>query len=347
MNPSILLSARMAGASGQSWSDWQCSDEVQAWVDTPDGINGRKDIRACETAYREGVREHRIGEGWRVAWTTAPEGYDTFGTETIPAADGAMGMGDWYGKTLRRVMMDPRHASYQADRYSSGLHSTWDEDPRIEEAASKARIERDRVEREERAEKRAKGLVWLKTLDATDLAACAEFDDAHAHASAQGLTTADVRTEQARRQIAADDVKRADDWTRCLALVPEGSTILDPGTPGFRGTYGWIQGRPTHVYYNVRIVHAWPDDVEHANVIGEGVNDYKGSCNAGSLDDVADMIARGAKGDAAVDAEGFHQRVMRIVPADSIPPRPVVERIGHAAPTRAFGAWRRPGASCG
>lgn len=319
VNVAILALARAAGASGQTWHDWCCSDEVQALVDS-DEIDGCQS--ACEQAFREGVREHRVSGGWKIAWTTAPEAYDSFGTETIEAC------GEIYGKPLRKIMMDPRHASYQASRNSSGLHPTWNEDPRVEEAASQARIAKSIADDKARAERRAAGLVWLTTLDAVDLQACLDFDDAHEHMVTQGVSTSDVLHEQKTRARVATESANETEWARCIALVPEGSTILDPGTPGFRGTYGYIQGRPTNVYYNVRIVRAYPDTAEQANVVGEGINDYKGSCNAGSLSDVADMIARGSTDDVVADAEGFPQRVMRIVDPNTVPPRPVLERIG-------------------
>ena len=75
-----------------------------------------------------------------------------------------------------------------------------------------------------------------------------------------------------------------------------------------RGTYGIIPGRPAHVYYNVRIVKGWPDDADHANVMGEG-ND-----NAGSLLVVAEWLSKGR---------------MRIAAPGEVPPRAVVARIGH------------------
>lgn len=308
MTSALLLTlARAAGAADVSWAEWQCSDEVQALVDAGT-VHGR-DIRAAQEAYREGVREHRIAGGWLIRWTTANEDYDTFGTETVEAC------GDYHGKPLRRVIMDPHHATYQADRYGSGLHPTWEEDPRVLDAAAKARADEHTRYLAERDAKRAAGLDWLKT--ATD-AELEDFDVVEAH----GVGYTDVRAERKRRVDAAEETKRAADWERCLAVIPEGCIIFDPGTEGFRGTYGWISGRPTHVYYNVRIVRGWPDTVENANVIGAAVN----GGNAGSVEDVAGFLAQAP---GAKDTGGFPLRSMRIVDASEVPPRPVVERIGH------------------
>ena len=320
-NASLVALARAAGAAGQSWVEWQCSDEVQAAVDA--GTARGRDIHACELAFNEGVREYRLAGGWIIAWTTAPDDYDTFGTETIPAADGAPHEGEYHGKALRRIMMDPRHRNYQADRYASGLHATWTEDPRIVDAAAAKRAAKNKADQEAREAKRAAGLVWLTTLSALELDACFDDDAAHDHMSEQGVTSSDVRTEVARRAVVSNETTRQAEWARCLAIVPEGCTIVDHGCDAVRGQFGVIRGRPTHVYYNVRIVHGWPDDTEHANVLGEGAfhDSSPGSTNAGSLAYVADWLTKG-------EADGFTKK-LEIVPVDSVPPRPVLERIGH------------------
>ena len=307
MDASIIERARAAGVSGQSWMDWTASDEVQALVDAPNGICSTDDTHALKVAFQDGAREHFLSRGWRVVWTTAPESYDTFGTDTVETviAEGR----DWHGKTLRCVIIDPQHYPYQTDRYRSGLHPTWGEDPRVEEARSKARLEQDRVEREAQEAKRVAGLEWLKVAADAEVEACLEDDAAHDHMVARGLTSADIRAEQARRVAVVADRARAAEWERCLAFVKEGSTILDLGTPDVRSTYGFIRGRPMHVYYNIRIVRGWPDDAEHANVIGDG-ND-----NAGSVLPVAEHLKQGTR--------------MRVLSPDAVPPRPVVERIGH------------------
>jgi hypothetical protein len=69
-----------------------------------------------------------------------------------------------------------------------------------------------------------------------------------------------------------------------------------------------IPGRAPRVYYAVKVQRGWPDDADHANVIGEGFD------NAGSLLSVAEWIASG--------------RLRIATEADAVPPRAVVERIG-------------------
>ena len=323
MSPAdLLILARAAGAAGRSWADWQCGDDVQAFADADgfEGQPGRLLIQACEKAFAEGVREHRINGGWIVAWTTAPADYDSMGTETIPAdgtaTDDAATEGDYHGKPLRRVMMNPKHARYQADRYSSGLHPTWRQDPRILDAAAAERAAKTLADEKTRQASRDRGREWLKSASDAELeAADATTEDEH------GFFTTDLREERARREQAAKEAARAAEWARCLAIVPEGCTIVDHGCDAQRGQFGTIPGRPTHVYYNVRIVHGWPDDTEHANVLGEGAFHGSSSTNAGSLAYVADWLTKG-------EADGFTKK-LEIVPVDSVPPRPVLERIGH------------------
>ena len=62
--------------------------------------------------------------------------------------------GDWC-KPLRQVAIDPKHYVYQTARYRSGLHQSWDEDPRVEEARAKAKRDERDAEDRKRAEIRA------------------------------------------------------------------------------------------------------------------------------------------------------------------------------------------------
>ena len=251
-------------------------------------------------------------------------GTETLETVMAESHDGGL----WHGKTLRRVMMDPKYAGYQAARYSSGLHPTWDEDPRIEEARAAERAAKHRADAKARDEKRAAGLVWLATANLDTGGKVGEEEDTW---EAHGLTYQDVRTEVARRAAAAADEKRAAEWERCLAIVKEGSIILDPGCDSKRGEFGVIRGRDAHVYYNVRIVRSWPDDVEHANVMGEGP---RGPYNAGSVADVAARLSGTTLVPEISSGECFahpgQRGPWRVVSADEVPPRPVLERIGHA-----------------
>ena len=289
----LIAIAREAGLANRGWSEWTASDAVQEAIETVD----RLDTDALEKSFSEGRREYRLAN-WRVVWTTAPEDYDwSAWTETIETIAES-----WHGKTLRRVAIEPGNFASQTARYGSGIHPTWEEDPRVTEQRSKDRIECDRLEREAREEKRAAGLVWLQT--ATD-AELEDFDTFESH----GVRFDDVKTERKRREkeVAAD--KCAQDWNHCEAIIPYGATLIDDGEPSRRGTYSNIPGRSSHVYFNVKIVRSWPDDVDHANVVGDG-ND-----NVGSVQLVADWITNG--------------RLRIATSKDDVPPRPVLERIGH------------------
>lgn len=300
-NDSLFSMAREAGRAGQSWNEWSMSDDVQDRIMAMTPFT-RRDQAAIEAAFQEGYRQHKLASGWRTLWTTAPADYDGFGTETIEEG------GEWRGKTLRRVIIDPVHFSYQTARYASGLHGDWDEDPRVVEANMQTRLERDRVERAARESKRLAGLEWLKTATEDELE---DFDTFES----RGVQHQDVRAEKKRRQEHAAETASAAEWARCIAIVSEGSTLLDRGEPARRGQYGVIPGRSSHVYYDVRIVRGWPDDADHANVVGEGKD------VAGSLCYVADWIVSGR-----LEIVGLQQPGLS---TDDVPPRPVVQRIGH------------------
>jgi len=283
--------ARAAGLAGEQWSRWTMSDDVQEAIETaPDAF----DSDAIEAAFCAGRAELRA-KTWRVTWTTAPADYDTGGTETLETC------GAWHGKTLRKVVIEPESYVYQTSRYWSGIHSSWDADPRIEEASIAARIAAENVARDAREAKRAAGLVWLQTATEDELDDYDTFE-------ARGVRSDDVRAERKRREAETASKACADEWARCLAVIPEGATLVDAGEPSTRGVYGMIPGRAPHVYYAVRIVRSWPDDAEHANVMGEG-ND-----NAGSASYVADWLASGR---------------LRVAAPGEVPPRAVVARIGH------------------
>jgi len=52
-----------------------------------------------------------------LTYTTAPEGFDWFGTRTLRVAGR-----DGRGKQVRLVASDPSYAESQRDRYASGLY---------------------------------------------------------------------------------------------------------------------------------------------------------------------------------------------------------------------------------
>jgi hypothetical protein len=286
----LITMAREAGRSGQDYGRWTASDEVQDAVVSVHDL----DTDALEAAFLEGRREWRLTH-WRVVWTTAPADYDWFGTETVEEC------GDWYGKKLRKVVIEPAQFVGQTGRYGSGLHASWEEDPRIAEARVKAKLDAERAAHAEYEAKRAAGLVWLQTATEAELEDFDTFEP-------RGLRWGDISKEKKRRSDEAEAKRRVDEWTRCLAIVIDGSILVDDGEPSRRNQWGIVPGRSPHIYYNVRIVKGWPDDAEHANVFGDGNH------NAGGLSYVADWITSGR---------------LRVVAASDVPPRLVVERIGH------------------
>lgn len=289
MSADILELARLAGESGQSWNAFTDSDAVKYAA-----MAGDLDVDAIEASYQRG-RLAYITATWLVVWTTAPEDYDAFGACTLETC------GNWHGKQLRKVAIEPGSFVYQSSRYWFGLHSTWDEDPRVQEARAKEQFDRERATQAERDAKRAAGLEWLRTAAEIDLE---DFDTFEAH----GLRHADVHAELTRRDDEKASAERKAEWARCEAAIPVGATIIDVGVPASRGQYGVIPAVPAHIYYNVRIRRGWPDDVDHAYVMGDG-ND-----SAWSPSFVVDHLATGR---------------MRIAAPGEVPPRAVVQRIGH------------------
>ncbi len=292
-------------APKSDWIDFTFREDVGELVNEIEEqpANHPADLASVAAEFERGQLEHKIaqapdGRGWIIVWTTAPADYDSFGAETITAEINA-----WHGKTLRSVAVDPRHARYQGDRYASGLHFVGDDDPRIMAAqAQAARREYEAAERD-REQRAAAGAAWLRGLSDEALEHVSLDDgDEYQHA-----TREQVREQRAARSAARHEASRKARWERDTATVPEGSTIVDDGTKGFRGRYGWIAGNPTHVLYSITYGRAWEENVETADVDGSGY-----SLNLGW---VAEEIRKGGR--------------FRIVDPSSVPPRAVVDRFGH------------------
>lgn len=289
----IYALALEAGKTGSSFDDWAQTDEIQRLIEnTPEKL----DFRALEKSFYDGRRST-----WTAAWTTAPEAYDGFGTSTLETA------GEWHGKTLRRVAIDPQYFRWQTGRYGSGIHGTWEEDPRVEEARVQEQIAQDKLRREREATQREAGLVWLATAPAPHLESTdANWETWHAY----GLRTEDIRAERERRTAIETANNRRETWARCAALIPEGASIIDPGKPSSMGLYGRLPGRDPFAWRCVKIKPGFPsDDPEKAMVVGEGNEEIA------ALTFVAQWITEGEWRLATAE--------------DVIPPIAVLVRLGH------------------
>lgn len=292
----IAALAREAGLAGRDWNSWCCDDVVQSYVDEHGA-----DADAWEAAYAEGEMERRRTiEGWIERWTTAPVDYDSFGTTTVAVE------GEWRKRTLRRVLMHPHHASYQADRYGSGLHGTWDEDPREADRRFAEQVARDRAAAEQYEADRAAGLAWLANASDADLDVMLEADE-----PPRGVARTDVRTEQRRRVEVRETTTREAEYDRCRGLVTAHEVLVDDGRPAMRGRWGVVPGRSSRVYYAVS-VDEWPRDAERASVHASGKDAHERI--VGSLATVAKRLDEGS---------------LRGVRAAAVPPEPVLRRIGH------------------
>lgn len=297
----LIQLARSFGAKGKALTDLTFSDEFVNAVEAveSDGRYDRKTREGVESAYCEGRREWRLAGGWKTAWTTAPNDYDGFGTEM------AEGPFEWEGKQLRRVLIDPDFFSWQTGRYGSGGHGDWDEDPRVTEARIKERLANERAEREASEKRRANGLTWIRTADIDG-----DDDAADELARANGLAWEDVRAERRRRRDEKTAAERAAKWAECRAMFKDGDTLIDAGTEGYRGFYGWVAGHESKAYFRCKVKphYSCEDDAELAVV-------YEDDCSStvGTLAAVAAMFASG--------------RIRIAGPEDVIPPRAVTDRL--------------------
>lgn len=291
--------ARAAGREGRGWDDWTRDDVVQDFILRHSGPD--HEIHAWEVAHREGLAEYRAASGWISHWTTAPDEYDSFGTITVEHC------GTWHDRALRRVLVDPSHLSYQIQRFRSGVHGSWDCDPREEEREAHERRERWRREDAERAARREAGLRWLTGASEIEVEAAINADEVES----RGLTYSELRGELVRRANDALQAARADEWARCSAAVPMGAILVDDGAPAQRGRWGVIPGRPPRVFYAVRIQAGtdWQRLADHAIVESSVDREV-----VGSLAVVAARLADGS---------------LRIAAVDAVPPEPVVRRFGH------------------
>jgi len=301
----LEASARAAGKAGKSYTDWSFSDEVSEAVGALDRKDRRVDTARFEAAFCEGRREYREGGGWKSVWTTAPADYDGFGTET------AEGPFEWDGKQLRRVLVDPGFYGWQTGRYPV----CWDEDPREVEAKIKAKLAAEKAEREAREQRRAEGLVWIRTVEQFFLNGNEDVVDEEARA--HGLGWEDVRAERRRRTEEKAAAERAAKWAVCRAAFKDGDTLVDDGAPSREGQYGFrIPGRDPRVWRSVTVRphYAVADDAEEARVVVWKRGKYVVEEDfIGSLENVAGRIARG------------ELRVAR--PDEVFPPKVVVDRL--------------------
>lgn len=300
--PDLVTLARAAGAADRSWNDWTASDECQTAINAHEGPRGRL-VRECEKAYAEGRREF-LRKLWTACWTTAPVDYDTFGTETVADA------GAYLGKALREVLIDPRHLTYQRDRYGSGLHASWLEDPRVEEARYQKEIAERRAQQDERDAKRAEGLTWLAGLDDAELGRVSGGGH-DSELDAFGIGWTHVRAEEKRRAQLRLETARAEEWARWRPLIPDGCILVDDGFEGGYSSEGGfayrLPRRDACVYYGVHVVEI-DQDTARSYVL------HTKATPLGSVADVAYQLGNGR---------------LRVASPDDVPPEKVLDRIGH------------------
>jgi hypothetical protein len=299
MTTNITALARAAGLAGRDWMAWTFDDAVQLYVDehgSDAGFDSERD--AWEAAYADGLMERRrTVEGWIERWTTAPAAYDCFGTMELATE------GEWHGRVLRRVLMHPEHATYQSDRYASGLHGTSDRDPREIDREIDCKIAADRAEDARREAARAAATAWLASASESELAVALESDG-----FPTGASRSDVRAELRRRAEARETQARETEYDRCRALVGAHEALVDDGAPARRSRWGVVPSRPSRVYYGIS-VDEYPRDASRALVRAQGRDG-----EVGVLRDVAGRLDEGT---------------LRGARADDVPPEPVLRRIGH------------------
>ena len=294
----LVKAARVAGSAGQDWNRWIMSDEVQDTIMAADF--GPNEQEAIEQAFADGRREKLAATG-RIMYTTAPKDYDSGSAVELAV------VGDFFGKPLRKIVVEPEDYQWQSGRYASGTYGVWDQDPIEEDRQAREKHDKHRADMAAIDAKRAAGAAWLRTATAGELAN-EELCEEH------GATWQAIRDERKRRHEEAASKKQGDEWARATAVIPVGATLIDEGEyiistmVGLRPIH-----RPAAVHYDVKIVEGWPQcDVERAEVheaTGKG-----SSKSFGTVAHVADMITKGK---------------LRVARPGEVPPRAVVERIGY------------------
>ena len=289
--------ARDAGRAGKDFQGFLYDLEDDA-AKLASELNNADELPAIEAALTEGLREHFEKAGWISLWTTAPADYDGFGTFKIELA------GDLHGKPVRRVLVDPRHIGWQMGRYSSGALA-WESDPiKAEEERARRRAQQDDEDRE-RAERRAAGLVWIREIAPSLLDDDEKLDP---ELSKRALTWHDAFVERKRRVEEKERARLIAQWNECRAAFKDGCTLVDPGRPSARDSFGYvIPGRDPEVYRNVTTTAYDEIDADRVPVHDENRN------FVGSLFMVAKRLKSGE---------------LRIAePTEVFPPLAVVKRI--------------------
>jgi hypothetical protein len=271
------------------------SDEVQDAIAAVDHW-ARADQDAVEEAFGAGRRERSAAHG-RIIWTTAPRDYDTNDATELEV------VGDYFGKPLRKIAIDPEGYRYQTNRYASGTYGVWDKDPIEEDRAAREKYARQDAERAAVEAKRQAGVAWLRSATTAELA---DEDLCWGH----GARYDDIRAEKRRRHEETAETRRATGMARLKELVPDGVTLIDAGAyipPLMAGMHA--VHRPANVYFDVKLIHGWPDDVEHAK-FEHGVGRAGGVIPA---ERVMDLMTKGQ---------------LRHAKVGEVPPGPVVNRIG-------------------
>lgn len=294
----LTAAALEAGRKGITWAAWTNEDAVQDFVCSADDAISDAAIKAWEAAHRIGTFEHLAASGWIERWTHAPESFDGFGTLTLEQC------GFWNGRALRRVIVDGRHVTWQADRYGSGTYATWETDPRIEERRQAELRERWRAEDATRAAKREVGLAWLKTASSEEILT-AEYED---DIERRGLTHVEARDERKRREAEEVERIRVLEIEQALAIVKPGLNLIDDGTPSRCGIYGPIPGRPPTVHYGIN-EHGYARQTADEIMIRDSAG-----ADIGSLMTIARRLSAG---ELRVATDG-----------DMLPPEPVLRRVG-------------------
>lgn len=292
--------AYAAGAAGRGWSDFTTDDAPQEFVcNNGELFDSDVDVAAWKDRWEAGAVKCRRDRGWVTRWTTAPADYDFFGAQTLEIA------GPWKNRVLRSVLINPHYLGDQLNRYGSGLHGSWEEDPRIREERERQNLEHEQRVRAEDAATRATGLAWLRTVADDKVKAIEENDDERV----RGIGWTDAAAERRRRQDEMADHQRAIDWARARALVPDGCVLVDDGRPASRDSIGVIPARDPHVYYEVSVV-CLAQNPDEATVY---------TTDPRWRPTLADVVRQIDAGNLRVAAPSF------------VPPRPVLDRFGHHA----------------
>lgn len=238
-----------------------------------------------------------------IRWTTAPRDYDFAGDtvelETV-VSHGMLPLEGRTPKTWRKVAIHPKGVLNQEYRYSSGMHASWDRDPREVEREEIERYEEGKRAFETKKAAEAEIAAWLENASLEELLAEREKEDGlRPHLTYDALSKA-----TRRRQEVAEKAERQAELEKLRARIPASGIIIED-VFSFRQTGAPVKIGET-VHYGLKIDPFWGQPLEEVDV-----------CSAKAAWAIRRFVERLDEGS------------LRPAEVADVPPEPVSRRIGY------------------